>query len=798
MAGYGEGECMSMGESAGRIAIVGMAGRFPGALSVERFWRNLVEGRDCTTVFTDEQVRESGVPENLLTNPAYVKRGAPIDEVDCFDARFFGYAPRDAELLDPQFRIFLETAYDALANAGCDPDRFDGAIGVYAGCGFNNYLLKTLLPAAQRYEDFVGFQTIISNDKDYLVSRVNYKLNLRGPGVVVQSACSTSLVAVSLACQALLTYQCDMALAGGVSLQVPRSKGYLYRDGEIFAPDGICRPFDANAKGTILGEGVALVTLKRLDDALTDNDTIYAVIRGTAINNDGSVRIGYTAPSVQGQAEVIAAAQAMADVNPDDIGYVEAHGTGTLLGDPIEVAALAQAFASTGSGRRGYCGLGSVKSNIGHLDVAAGVTGLIKVALSLYHGKLPPTLHFTSPNPEIKLEQTPFYIVDKLREWPQSNKARIGCVSSFGIGGTNAHVILEEAPVLKIVQPGADRHVFVLSSKTPEALQRMSANLAEHLEAHPDIDMADVAYTLAAGRSHFEHRAVTVCNGKDDAVRLLRQPDQARCGSLVCSTESRPVVLLFSGQGTQYPGMCKGLYESETVFRGVVDRCAQAALGILKRDLRELLLKEMADERTEAEINQTAVAQPALFAVECGLAQLWRERGIVPTALVGHSIGELAAACEAGVFTLDDGARIAAIRGSLMQSMPTGTMVAVPLGPLELEQFLNPDCVIAVVNGPSISVVSGPTEAIDRFESTLDAKGIKCRRLHTSHAFHSPMMDGAVDKFVEEIGSFKLSAPTIPFTSNVSGGWITAEEATDARYWGRQLRSTVLFCTMPA
>ena len=774
------------------IAVIGMAGRFPKANSIAEYWHNLKNGIDCASELTDEEILASGVPEDVINNPDYVKRGYLLNDIAGFDAPFFDYVPREAELLDPQARIFLECAQTALDDAGYDPDRFHGAIGVYAGSGINNYLLKNILTNPDIYERVLDFQAIISNDKDYLATRVNYKLNLTGPGIVVQTACSTSLVAVQLACQSLLTYQCDIALAGGVSLQTPRAKGYLYKEGEIFAPDGICRAFDKDATGTILGEGAGIVVLKRLDEAIEDHDHIRAVIRGAAINNDGSMRIGYTAPSVKGQSEVITMAHTLADVDAEDITYIEAHGTGTGLGDPIEVNALTRAFRMS-TEKKNYCAIGSVKTMIGHLDVAAGIAGLIKTILALEYKKIPPTLNFTEPNPDLHIEQTPFFVADKLTEWNTNGKPRIAGVSSFGIGGTNAHVIVQEAPKIHTQESLIPWHILPISAKSKNALTNSTEQLADYFKHHPDISIADVAHTLQTGRRQFSHRRIAVCKDSPHAAEILKSLDASLCGSGTSDGSRKSIAFMFSGQGTQYANMCRGLYESEPVFKNIIDTCASAISDIVDFDLLTSLFMDPENQQEALKINQTSVAQPALYAVECGLAELWKQYGIQPEMLIGHSIGEFSAAYESGVFSLEEGARIVAARGKFMQQMTPGTMMAIPLPEDEVKKYINGKVEIAVVNGPSITVVSGSKEAIADFDKMLQEKGIQGRHLHTSHAFHSKMMDAAVAPFVEEIKKYTLQEPTIPFISNVTGNWITAAQATDPQYWANHLRSTVRF-----
>jgi acyl transferase domain-containing protein/thioesterase domain-containing protein len=783
---------MTDAQAAEGVAVVGLAGRFPRAATVAEFWGHLLNGTDCSTEFTVDQLVAAGIPREVAERPDYVRRSPVIDDPAGFDARLFKYSPKEAELIDPQQRIMLECAWEALEDAGYDPRRFPGLIGIWAGSGVNNYYLKNILARPGYFEAVADFQAIISNDKDYLASRVAYKLDLRGPAVVVQTACSTSLVAVHLAAQALMTYQCDMALAGGVSLQAPRAPGYLYREGEIFSPDGLCRPFDKGANGTVLGEGCGLVVLRRLEDAVADRDTILAVIRGSAVNNDGAARAGYTAPSVAGQLELITMALAVADVRPDEIGYVEAHGTGTALGDPIEVAALTQAFRSSTT-ERGFCGLGSVKSNIGHLDVAAGITGLIKTICALRQRQLPPTLHFTEPNPELNLAESPFFVVDRVMDWQPRHGRRIAGVSSFGLGGTNAHVIVEEHIPRGVPEPSRRTwHLLPASAATAEALNRVSANLAAHFAGQRDAGPADAAWTLAAGRTPLRHRRCVVADSAAAAAARFSAPDTLYGVEGEASGEHRPVVFLYSGQGTQYAGMGKELYRAEPAFRDAMDRCARL-LGPIGGCASLLDILYGGDDKVGEQVNQTAVSQPALFALEYSLTRLLESHGVTPAAVVGHSIGEYAAACEAGVFSLEDALVLVRERGRLMQSMDPGAMIAVPRPEADVLEMLPADLDLAVVNAPAITVVSGPLPAIERFTKTLEEEGIMFRRLQTSHGFHSRMMEPAARAFEDVVRQIPTAPPRLPLASNYTGGWMGAEIAADRSYWARHLRHTARF-----
>ncbi|HEX6290302.1 MAG TPA: beta-ketoacyl synthase N-terminal-like domain-containing protein [Herpetosiphonaceae bacterium] len=774
------------------IAIVGLVGRFPQSRDLDTFWRHLAAGDELIRFFSEEELLAAGVHPATLRNPAYVNAFGALDDTDLFDATAFGYTPREAEIMDPQHRFFLECAWAALEDAGYDPDRYPGLIGVFAGSNISTYLLFNLAANREVLASVGLYQTLIGNDKDHLTLRTSYKLNLRGPSVTVQTTCSTSLVATHLACQSLLNGECDMALAGGVSIGVPQNMGYWYSEGGIMSPDGHCRAFSAEAQGTVGGHGIGIVVLKRLADALEDGDGIRAVIRGSAINNDGTAKVGYTAPSVEAQAAVIEEAQAIAGVDPDTISYIEAHGTGTTLGDPIEITALTQAFRAQ-TDQTGFCALGSVKTNIGHLDAAAGVTGLIKTVLALQHRQLPPSLHCQQTNPRIDFARSPFFVNTALREWRSDGPRRAG-VSSFGMGGTNAHVIVEEAPQPEPSGPSRPWQVLTLSAKTPTALDTATANLGAHLRRHPDLNLADVAFTLGLGRRVFSQRRFLVCRDVADAMTALESRDPTRIFSYAQEQQRRPVAFLFSGQGTQYPGMARALYAAEPTFQETVDRCCELLQPDLGIDLRTLLYGE-ADSLSEAaaQLEQTALTQPALFVIEYALAQLWMSWGVRPDALIGHSIGEYVAATLAGVFSLEDALALVALRGRMIQALPSGAMLSVPLPEQEVAPLLGPELSLAAVNGPALCVVSGPAAAIDELERQLGARDLATRRLHTSHAFHSAMMEPIVAPFAEQVGKLRLSPPALPFISNVTGTWIAPEQATDPRYWARHLRHAVRF-----
>lgn len=782
------------------VAVIGMAGRFPEASTPEELWEILAEGRETIRTLTDEELAASEVDwESVRDDPSYVKARGTLPDTDLFDARFFGLTPRDASILDPQQRVWLEIAWEALESAGCAPDKYPGAIGVFAGSYINSYLLHNLcrdrdyIDRLVRYRSADSFITLISNDKDYLPSRTAFLFDLKGPAVCVQTACSTSLVAVAKACQSLLTFESDVCLAGGISITFPQEKGYLYQEGGMVSPDGHCRAFDAAARGTVFSNGAGVVVLKRLEDAVADRDRIRAVILGSAVNNDGSDKVSYTAPSIAGQSEVIAMAHAVADIDPETIGYVEAHGTGTPIGDPIEIAGLTRAFREK-TQATGFCGIGSVKSNLGHLDAAAGVTGMIKTILALEQRTLPRTLHFETPNPEIDFDSSPFYVVDSSRPWDPRGGVRRAGVSSFGVGGTNAHVVLEEAPEAPGVDGGRDAQLLVWSARTDESLDRATRNLARYLKAETDVALADVAYTLQAGRKDFERRRFLVCRDRADAIAGLESLDPKRLVTSTVTIDSPSVVFLFPGQGSQHVDMARDLYAEEPVFRREVDRLTEVLAPELGCDLRQVIWPPAGAEADAAErLEQTALTQPALFTVELALARLWAEWGIEPSAMIGHSVGEFVAATLAGVFAPEDAARLMAVRARLMQAQPGGAMLAVRLPENEVAEFLGNGVSLAAVNAPGLSVVSGPHEAVADLDGRLRERKVAVVALQTSHAFHSDMMQPVLGPFTEAVAAVPRNAPRIPFVSSLTGTWITDDQATDPAYWAEQLHKPVRF-----
>ena len=778
----------------GKIAVVGMAARFPGSRAVEQFWNNLKAGKECISFFTDQELLESGVDPELLARPEYVRARGVYEGTYLFDASFFGYTPRDAELLDPQHRVFLECAWEALEDAGYDPLSYPGRIGLFAGSGPTSYLHELLsMQDIWMYVDKFSLPTYC--DKDFLVTRVGYKLNLRGPCITVQTACSTSLVSIAMACQNLLGFTCDLAMAGGVTLNPREKGGYLYKEGAIGSPDGHCRTFDRDALGTIGSSGCGIVVLKRLEDALAHGDTIHAVVLGVGLNNDGSSRIGFAAPGLEGQVAVSSDAIAMAGIDPETIGYIECHGTATPIGDPIEIAALTRSFRNY-TQRRNFCAVGSVKTNIGHTDTAAGVAGFIKAVLALEHKYIPASLHFHQPNPAIDFENSPFWVNTELREWTSGPEPRRAGVSSFGLGGTNAHVILEEPPQQISSLTSRASHLLLLSAKTMPAVEEMTARLLRHIKEHPEEMLADVAHTLQLGRHLFSYRRAIVC----DQVGIVAESSGARLADKTFTAfrekQAGPVAFLFPGQGPQYVNMGKELYRTERIFHEHIDLCADLLVPELGLDIREVLYPSAGKSQdATATLDQIKYTTPILFTIEYSLAKLWMEWGLRPQGMIGHSTGEYAAACVAEVFSLEDALRLVCARGRLMQQQPCGAMTAVLLSEKEVFPLIQSvgSLSIAAINGPSTCVISGKTEAMAAFEGTLRQREVPYRRLHISHASHSEMMDPILEDFRQEVEKAKLNAPRIPYLSNLTGTWIKDSEARDPDYWVRHIRHTVRF-----
>jgi acyl transferase domain-containing protein/thioesterase domain-containing protein/aryl carrier-like protein len=779
--------------SGSEIAIIGMAGRFPGAPDIEAFWNNLRDGVESITVFTDEQLLASGVDPEALQSTRYVKAGCILEGVELFDAAFFGFNPRAAAAMDPQHRLLLECVWEAIEAAGYDAERYKGAISVFAGSSMSSYLMNNLYANPEAFALAGRHPTFLSNAQDSLATLIAYKLNLKGACYTVGTFCSTSLVAVHLACQSLLNFECDMAVAGGVRVAVPQHTGYWYEEGLFVSPDGHCRPFDTKAQGTVFGNGLGAVVLKRLKDALADGDPIDAVILGSATNNDGSLKVSYTAPSVAGQSEVIVEALANAGVQPETITYVETHGTGTPLGDLTEVAALTRAFRS-GTQKKGICALGSVKSNIGHVDAAAGVAGLIKTVLALKYKQIPPSLNFHEPNTNIDFASSPFYVNSTLSEWKSDGFPRRAGVSAFGIGGTNAHVILEEAPVPDASGPSRPSQLLVLSAKSRAALEMATRSLIKFLKSHPDLNLPDAAYTLQVGRRAFNHRRVIICRDVEDAVSAVEAAEARALATAYQDKRNPPVTFMFSGQGAQYVRMGSELYKTESKFREQIDRCSKILQSHLSIDIRLTLYPdEVGVEEAARRLNQTSITQPALFIVEYALARQWMAWGMHPANMIGHSIGEYVAACLAGVFSLEDALALVAARGRLMQSLPGGSMLAVRLPEKSVRSFMDNELSLAAINSPSLCTVSGAGKAVEDFKGRLSERNVDCRPLHTSHAFHSGMMDPVIDAFADEVKRVRRNPPQIPFISNVTGTWITPEEAMAPDYWAKHLRRTVQF-----
>ena len=773
------------------IAIIGMSARLPGANDVETFWSNLLAGEESIRFFSRDEIIAAGVDPAEYNAPTYVPAHGALEHIENFDATFFDYTPAQARVIDPQQRLFLETSWHALEHGGYGKIPEHTSVGVFAGCGQNDYLVNQVLPYLEHCTDTSAYEAILGNDKDFLATRVSYALNLTGPSLDVQTACSTSLVAIHMACRSLLDGECEMAIAGGVALRVPQHSGHVFQPGMIVSSDGHCRAFDAQAEGTVWGSGVGAVLLKPLAQALKDRDTIHAVIKGSAINNDGAMKVGFTAPSVDGQAQVISSAQARAGVSPESIGYIETHGTATALGDLIEFAALNQVFKADTSAKN-FCVLGSVKTNIGHLNSAAGIAGLIKTTLALKHGQIPATLHFTQPNPKIDFASSPFYVSNQTLSWPEAQQPRRAGVSSFGIGGTNAHAVLEQAPSIDRTNETKQPLLLVLSARSESALNQLRQDLASHFKNHPQTRLADAAWTLAVGRKEFDHRCALVCDDLDSAIEQLQAPKSPIAGVLSSRQSDQSLVaMMFPGQGSQYAGMGHALYIHHPIFRAQFDMCADLLLPHLKLDLRTALFDNSGDSATT--LNETWLTQPALFAVEYALAQVWLASGVKPNALIGHSLGEYVAACLAGVFDLETALRLVTVRGRLIWQETRGAMLAVSMTASQLTALLPSELSLAAVNGPEACVVAGSFEAIDAFEKILVQQNVLSKRLQTSHAFHSSMLDGILPQFRQEVAACSLQVPQIPFISNVTGAWITDEQATSPEYWAAHMRQAVNF-----
>ena len=774
------------------IAVVGMALRVPGAATPEDFWHNLAGAHESLQFYSEETLLARGVSIAQLADPQYVRAGMPLEKFDEFDPEFFGFSPKDAAILDPQHRQFYEVAWEALERAGCVPSKFEGAIGVFGGSGMAAYFAQNILRNTDLMHS-VGLFLLrhTGNDKDFLTTRVSYAFDLKGPSINVQTACSTSLVAVHMGVQSLLSRETDMVLAGGVTLELPHGVGYTFKEGEILSPDGHCRAFDHRAQGTVFGSGVGVVVLRRLEDALRDGDHIHAVIKASAINNDGASKVGYLAPSVEGQAAAISEAIALAGIESSSIRFVECHGTGTPMGDPIEVAALTQAFRET-STAVGHCLLGSVKSNIGHTDTAAGVIGLIKAVQALEQEAVPPTLNYERDNPAIAFEGSPFKVAATLTPWPRGPAPRRAAVNSLGVGGTNAFVILEEAP--RATLPGDRPEELVgFSARSRKALDDYGIRLLDWIRKHPDTSLRSFAATLGRARQSFEHRRVFAAQSLAEVAGLLEKPDARRVFTHAAELDRPSIVFMFPGGGAQYAGMARALHASEPVFRDSMDR----GLAMLRDrhgvDVRDLFLGGGAAQDVATALNKPSLQLPLVFLLELALVDLWRSKGVEPAALIGHSMGENAAACVAGVFTREEGLGLVALRGRLMDEVPDGGMLSVAMGAEDLRKVLGPELDLAASNSPQLSIASGTKAALDKLAAQLTEQGIESRRVRIDIAAHSRMLEGILGRFRDCLRAMTLKAPTIPILSNYTGTWLTDNEATDPEYWVKHLRNTVRF-----
>jgi phthiocerol/phenolphthiocerol synthesis type-I polyketide synthase E len=777
-------------ELEGAIAVIGMSGAFPKAKNIEEYWHNLINGRSSIDDLDNEELCQAGIPEELYNNPHYVKKSASLEGAKEFDPTFFGYTPAESRLMDPQHRLFLEHSWKCLEDGNILPNDYKGLIGVFGGCSQNNYLLKNLINSTQA--DKAGaFQMMIGNDKDYLTTKVSYKLNLRGPSITMQTACSTSLTAIQQGCLSLINYQSDMVLCGGASVNIPYRGGYLYQDGLIFSPKGECRTFDSEADGTVFGDGVGVVLLKRLEEALEDNDNIYAVIRGSAINNDGSEKVGYSAPSVKAQAEVVATALAVAEVPAETIGYVEAHGTGTLMGDPIELAALTDAFRMT-TKKKGFCTIGSVKPNIGHLDAAAGVAGFIKTVLILNKGKIPPQINYQKPNPALNIEGSPFIITPEKKEWIRGDVPRRAGISALGVGGTNIHLVLEEfIPPKRVAKEKENRaQLLVFSAKSKEALTNIKEAFDTVLSKN-DNNAAAMARTLYKKRVPFPFRDYLVLSEEKPYNResFLQNKKVSQAINIP------PIAFLFTGQGSQYPQMGRGLYENIKPIRRIMDECFTLLIRERELYLKGIIFPENEEEvrTSEEKLRQTTYTQPSLFILEYALASYLLDLGLKPAYLLGHSLGEYTAACLSGLFTLKEALCLVADRGRIMQTAPQGSMISLPLSPEEVSPFLNENLQIAVINTPQRCVLSGTYKAVNELKELLDKQEMRSSILKTSHAYHSFMMEDILEDFAACFENITFGELTLPLISNLTGKEISRDELGRKEYWVEQLRKPVNF-----
>ncbi|UCH95595.1 MAG: type I polyketide synthase, partial [Candidatus Aminicenantes bacterium] len=800
------------------IAVIGMAGRFPGARDIDEYWENIKNGVECIHFFSEEELEKKGIPPEVCNRPDYVKSdGGILESVEYFDADFFGYTTTEAELLDPQLRLFHECSWEALEDAGYDPGSYEGLIGLFGGAEDNNEWREKVLLSTTDIN--AKYTHVLLSSKDFVSARVSYKLNLKGPVYAIVTGCSTALTSIHLACRSLLGGECDMALAGGVYVHMPPGPGRIYQEGMLQSRDGHVRTFDAKASGTVFSSGIGIVVLKTLEDARADNDHIYAVIKGSAVNCDGNRKVNFTAPSVKGQAEVIRAAYQAADVDMETIGYLETHGTGTQLGDPIEINALKQAF-NTNPGWK--CPIGSVKTNIGHLDVAAGAASFIKTVLILKHKLIPPSLNFETPNPKLELEKSPFYVNTQLQELKRNGAPRRVGVSSFGFGGTNAHAVLEEAPegtrglaplpeeapqsVIGEIKRDREYQLILLSAKTPSALEKMTENLVNFLKENrvnpgnpvnpgqnPVVNLADAAYTLQVGRQPFRHRRMCVCSNPGEAVHALPSSPQGE------ASEDPPMVFMFSGQGSQYVNMGLEIYRSEPVFREHMDHGFDILKSLTGKDFKTIFYPDADSpdiDNIQEQMNDAHNSGPIKFIFEYSLGKLLMHWGIRPHAVMGHSFGEYTAASLAGVFSVRDALELALFRGELMLRTPPGGMMSIPLGQEQLGPYLetHPDISLAAVNSSSLCFVSGPPGALEDLEKNLQEKGIESMRINFPRAAHSHMMISITGEFEKKVRAVKLQEPTIPFISGLTGDWASPGEITRPAYWAKHLEQPVRFC----
>lgn len=768
------------------IAVIGMDLKVPGADNTEKFWKNICEGKEALTYFTDEELLAAGVTEEELADENYKKCAFVLDDVKSFDAPFFGFTPKEATLMDPQQRMLLESAWKVMEKSGYTADEYDGSVGVFVGTGTSKYLLKNIMTNYNLDHSKDIRQIWMGNDVNYASTIISYKLNLKGPSVNVQTACSTSLTAVVLACQSLLNYQCDMAIAGGCSIALPQRVGYLYQNGEVLSKDGHCRPFDKDGTGTLSGSGAAVVMLKRLEDAIEDSDNIICVIKGSAYNNDGNAKVGFTAPSVEGERNAIKCAQVLSEVEEETITYIETHGTATPLGDPIEIQALSEAFRE-GTDKKNFCALGAVKANIGHLDCAAGTAGMIKTCLMLQNQKLVPLINFKEENPNLNLGNTPFYVNTKLKQWEPECKIRRAGVSSFGIGGTNVHLVLEEAVDERKTESGKKCHLLTWSARTKAAFDKIKEQLVEFLETNTEQDYRNLLYTMNVGRKKMQYRGSIVCESKEELVTKLK--DSMYFVKTEKDKES-DIVFMFPGQGSQYINMARDLYEQYPYYKQTMDEC----LNLLKTkhhyDLTKMLLNDTPDESALL-INETEHTHVAIFVVEYCMAKLLIHYGIKPKVILGHSIGEYAGACIAGVFSLEDGLKLMVNRGKIIQALPKGRMLYVNASEEQVAEFIGPQVSLSLINTDKRVVLSGEENAIKEVMEQIGDR-YKCKMLHTSHAFHSSMMKEAAAPFRNLLASVTINQPEILFLSNVTGGFVK-EELTNADYWVHHMLDTVRF-----